>query len=293
MQHRTKMKAMGSVLAVTALLLTGCSSSEDSAESTTTNSFPADSTMAKIAAKGKLVVGTAYDTPLFSVKNPTTGEIEGFDAAFSRLVAEKLTGSADNIEWVETASENRMPFLENGKVDIVIKTFTITAERDERIDFAGPYYLVGQDMMVRADYTKVTKVEDLNDPSIKVCDGVGTVTSENIRKSAPDANITEVEDTNLCVEGVKDGRFDVYVDDDAYMGGVVALTPDEIKLVGAPFTKEGLGWGIANNDPVFQAWLNELLQTAIDDGTWVKFYDASIGSVLGTKPQIPTVGMIP
>ena len=70
------MKAMGSLLAVTALLLTGCSSSEDSAESTTTNSFPADSTMAKIAAKGKLVVGTAYDTPLFSVKNPTTGEIE-------------------------------------------------------------------------------------------------------------------------------------------------------------------------------------------------------------------------
>jgi glutamate transport system substrate-binding protein len=292
MQHKTKMRAMGSVLAVAALLLSGCSSSDEAA-APAENNFPADSTMAKIAAKGKLVVGTAYDTPLFSVKDPTTGEIKGFDADFSRLVAEKLTGSADNIEWIETSGENRMPFIESGKVDIVIKTFTITAERDERIDFVGPYYLVGQDMLVRKDYTTVTKVEDLNDPAIKVCDGTGTVTSENIRKKAPNANITEVDDTNLCVEGVKDGRFDVYVDDDAYLGGVVALTPDEIKLVGAPFTQEGLGWGIGNNDTVFQTWLNDLLKTAIEDGTWRKYYDTSIGSVLGTEPQVPTVGVIP
>ncbi len=289
MQKRTTVKVLGSVLAIAALLLSGCSKSGGSAA----NSFPADSTMAKIAAKGKLTVGVAFDTALFSVKNPTTGAIEGFDADFARLVAEKLTGSADNIEWVETSGENRMPFIESGKVDMVIKTFTITAERDLRIDFAGPYYLVGQDMMVRKDYTKVTKVDDLNDPTIKVCDGTGTVTSANIRKTSPNANITEVDDTNLCVEGVKDGRFDVYVDDDSYMGGVVAQAPDKIKLVGAPFTKEGLGWGLGNNDTVFKTWLNALLQTAIDDGTWKKFYDANIGSVLGTEPQIPTVGVLP
>ena len=289
MQNRTKAKALGSVLAIAALLLSGCSSSGGSAD----NNFPADSTMAKIAAKGKVTVGVAYDTALFSVKNPTTGAIEGFDADFARLVAEKLTGSADNIEWVETSGENRMPFIESGKVDLVIKTFTITDERELRIDFAGPYYLVGQDMMVRADYTKVTKVNDLNNAGIKVCVGTGTVTAGNIRLTSPKANITEVDDTNLCVEGVIDNRFDVYVDDDSYMGGVVAQRPDKIKMVGAPFTKEGLGWGLMNNDTVFKTWLNELLQTAIDDGTWKKFYDANIGSILGTAPQIPTVGVTP
>jgi ABC-type amino acid transport substrate-binding protein len=63
MQNRTKAKALGSVLAIAALLLSGCSSSGGSAD----NNFPADSTMAKIAAKGKVTVGVAYDTALFSV----------------------------------------------------------------------------------------------------------------------------------------------------------------------------------------------------------------------------------
>lgn len=289
MQNRSKVKAIGSVLAIAALLLSGCSKSGGSAA----NSFPADSTMAKIAAKGKVTIGVAFDSALFSVKNPTTGQVEGIDTDFARLVAEKLTGSADNLELVETSGENRIPFIKSGKVDMVIRTFTITPERALQIDFAGPYYLLGQDMMVRADYTKVTKVDDLNDPTIKVCDGTGTVSSANIRLTSPNAKITEVDDPNLCVEGVKDGRFDVYVDDDSYMGGIVAQAPDKIKLVGAPFTKEALGWGIKKDDTVFKTWLNELLQTSIDDGTWEKFYDANIGSVLGTKPQIPTVGVLP
>src|SRR5579871_2079560 len=82
------------------------------------DTFPADSTMAKIQKKGKLVVGTSLNTMMFSVRNPMTGQTEGFEGDLARLLAKKLTGSEDNVEWVKTTTENRLPFVQNGRVDV-------------------------------------------------------------------------------------------------------------------------------------------------------------------------------
>ena len=279
------------------LALAGCSSGSASSPSgssevtASVSAFPDGSTMAKIQDRGKVVVGTAFDIPLFAVKNPTTGKVQGFDADIARLLAAKLTGSSENVEFVETTADNREPFASSGKVDMVIETYSITPERQEVISFAGPYYVAGQDLLVPQDSTGIESVADLNGK--KVCAVSGTVTKDNVLAKAPDADITEFADGKQCVEGVKDGRFDSYVDDDVTLIGEVELAPDQLRLVGAPFTKEPYGIGIKKDDAAFQDFLNKELTEAIDDGSWRKVYDANIGSVTNADPQIPTPGDIP
>jgi len=132
------------------------------ASASTVEQFPADSTMAKIQKRGKLVVGSSLNTLMFSSRNPMTGDVEGFEADLARMLAKKLTGSEDNIEWVSTTPENRIPLVENKRVDMVIATMTVTDERKKVIGFAGPYYLAGQDSLVRADDDSIRKTADLD-----------------------------------------------------------------------------------------------------------------------------------
>lgn len=290
---------IGVAAAAAAGMLASCSASSSSPgsdggvvkPSAAPTTFAPGTTMAAIQQRGKLIVGTAFDTTLFGVKNPTNGKVEGFDADIGRLMAAKITGSADNIEFVETTAENREPFASTGKVDMVIMTYSITPARQKVISFAGPYYIAGQDMLVRKDSTGIKAVTDLNGKT--VCAVSGTVTKDNVLAKAPQAKVTEFTDGKQCVEGVKDGRFDTYVDDDVTHIGEVQLAPDQLRLVGAPFTKEPYGIGIKKGDTAFQKFLNATLTSAISDGTWRKIYDANIASVSKTEPQIPTPGTIP
>src|ERR1700733_8962910 len=114
--------------------------------------FPADSTMAKLAAAGTLRVGTKFDQPLFGLKG-LDGKPVGFDVEVSKIVAAKLGIPADKITYTETPSKIREDVLVNNQVDMVVATYTINNARKQKISFAGPYYVAGQDLMVKADNT--------------------------------------------------------------------------------------------------------------------------------------------
>src|SRR4051794_26108677 len=170
-----------SLLAVGLLAAAAACGGDDSDASSTTTSgsatsatataatFPADSTMAKLKAAGKITIGTKFDQPLFGLKNPTTNEVEGFDAEIGRLLANQLfgDGGADKVEFVETPSKVREDSIQQGKVDLVIATYTINDARKQVVDFAGPYYVAGQDILVKKDNTAIKGVADLNGK--KVC----------------------------------------------------------------------------------------------------------------------------
>jgi glutamate transport system substrate-binding protein len=110
-------------------------------------SFAEGTTMARLKSAGKVTVGTKFDQPLFGLKN-LEGKPEGFDVEIAKLIAGEMGISADNISWVETVSANREPFIQQDKVDFVVATYTINDERKQVVDFAGPYYEAGQDIMV-------------------------------------------------------------------------------------------------------------------------------------------------
>jgi glutamate transport system substrate-binding protein len=279
-----------STVAVGALLvasLAACSSGTKKAGDTAKTQFPAGSTMEKIQKRGKLIVGTDDATPLFSIKNPTTGKMEGFDADIARLIAKEITGSENNVEFIQTTAENREPFIETGKVDVVVETYSITDERKRVVSFAGPYYVAGQDMLVAKSDTSIKSVEDLNGKT--VCAITGTTTERNVKDAAPNAKVVNFEGANTCIEGVKDGRFPVYVDDDVTLIGNVEQNPDQLKMVGAPFTKEPYGIGLKKDDDTFRSFLNDLLEKHIKNGTWEKLFQDNIGKISGTKPVVPTI----
>ena len=103
--------------------------------------------MAKLKEAGKITVGTKFDQPLFGLKNPD-GKPEGFDVEIAKLIAGEMGIADDKIDFIEAVSANREPFIQQGKVDIVVATYTINDTRKQVVDFAGPYYVAGQDIMV-------------------------------------------------------------------------------------------------------------------------------------------------
>ena len=116
--------------------------------------------MEKLSKAKKITIGTKFDQPLFGQKGPDN-KPRGFDVAIGSLVASRLGIPYEKIEWVETVSINREPFVEQGRVDIVVATYTINDERKKVIDFAGPYYEAGQSLMVLKSNNEVKGPEDL------------------------------------------------------------------------------------------------------------------------------------
>ncbi|HTR06034.1 MAG TPA: glutamate ABC transporter substrate-binding protein [Paraburkholderia sp.] len=250
------------------------------------DSVPTDSTMEKIQKRGKLVVGTSQNSLMFSVRNPISGQTEGFEADLARMLAKKLTGSADNVEFVKTTPENRLPLLQSGRVDVVISTLTINDQRKKVISFAGPYYIAGQDILTRRADTSIRSVADLTGKTACVLNG--TTVEDNVKKFAPQTKFVTFADTPACVEGVVDGRFDAYVDDGAMLAGEALRQPNKFRIVGKPFTREPWGVGVSKDAPAFRNWINAQLEQSIKDGTWNKLYAKNLEGTLG-QPQVPTI----
>jgi glutamate transport system substrate-binding protein len=257
---------------------------------TTAAAAMGESTMAKIKAKGKIVIGTKFDQPLFGLKNPTTNEVDGFDAEIGRLLAKKIFGDdiKGKVEFVETTSKVREEAIEQGKVDLVIATYTINAARKERVGFAGPYYTAGQDLLVKKGDTSITGVESLDGK--KVCSVQGSTSLKNLAEKAPkaDASIT-FDKYSLCVEALLDGRVNAVTTDNVILLGFVADNADKVQLVGKPFTQEPYGIGVKKDDKDFRGWVNDQLEAMAKDGSYAKAWDATAGKSGQKAPTPPAV----
>ncbi len=104
--------------------------------------------MEKLATAGKIRVGVKFDQPGLSQKN-LRGDLEGFDIEIVKVITEGLGLKPGDIEWIETSSSNREPFLQQNKVDMVVASYGVNEKRKKVVSFAGPYVTNGQDVMVR------------------------------------------------------------------------------------------------------------------------------------------------
>jgi glutamate transport system substrate-binding protein len=284
--------------AATGLLLAGCSSeagnqAEQTADETaaveTDVQFDPGTTMARLHDAGKITVGTKIDQPGFGLMNPQTNKPEGFDVEIAKLIAAKLGIEADNITWTETVSANREPFIQNGQVDIVVATYTINDARKQVVDFAGPYYEAGQDIMVaKGNPEKIEGPDDLAGKT--VCSVEGSTPAQNIRDNYPQAKLTTYDVYSKCADDLKNGNVQAVTTDNVILTGLVAGSPDAFELVGKPFTKEPYGIGLKKGDDQFRAFINDTLQESFDDGDWAKAWDRTAGDITGTKaPEPPTI----
>lgn len=240
--------------------------------------FAADSTMAKIVQKGKLTVGVKFDQPGFGLKDPVSGKVDGFDVQMAKEIGKALGLKEDQIEFVEAVSANRIPFLQEDKVDLVIATMTINADRKQQIDFSRPYYLAGQSILVKKDNTTIKSVDDLNGKN--VCSVQGSTSEKNIQTKAPQANLLSLTGYAACVDSMKSGRVEAVSTDDIILAGFAA-SDNTLKLVGGQFTQEPYGIGVKKGKTDFVQFIDALLAKELSDGTWDKIYDKYLGKVEG------------
>src|SRR5918997_728488 len=177
--------------------------------------FPEDTTMGRIQAAGEIKIGVKYDVPPFGFKNPQTDEIEGFDVDLGRAIAEKL-GVEPN--FMEAISDNRIPFLEDGTVDLVLSTMTINAERNQEIEFSEPYYIATGRILVPQD-SDIAGVEDL--AGTTVCTALGSTYEETLKEQAPEADLRLVDSYSECLELIQNGAVDAVSTDDVILTGMI------------------------------------------------------------------------
>ena len=252
--------------------------------------FAAGTTMAAIQTKGKLVVGTKFDQPLFGLKNPTNNQVEGFDVEVAKIIARAIFGTdiTNKVEYQEATSKVRETVIQDGKVDIVVATYTINDERKKVVDFAGPYYVAGQDILVKKANTTITGVESL--AGKKVCTVQGSTSLTNVQKTAPQADVSITFDKySLCVEALKDGRVEAVTTDNVILLGFINDDPANLKLVNKPFTTEPYGIGLKKDDAAFRTFVNDTLEKAYKDGSWKKAWDDTAGKTGQAAPTPPPV----
>jgi glutamate transport system substrate-binding protein len=250
-------------------------------------SFAEGTTMARLNQAGTVTVGTKFDQPLFGLKN-LEGKPEGFDVEIAKLIAGELGIAADKVNFIESVSANREPFIQQDKVDFVVATYTINDKRKQVVDFAGPYYEAGQDIMVAKNNPEgIAGPEDL--AGKKVCSVTGSTPAENIRTNYPDAELTEFDVYSKCAEALKNKQVQAVTTDNVILLGLISQDPEAFELVGKPFTKEPYGIGLKKGDTEFRTFINDTLEKIEQDGRWLAAWDATAGKVATEKPTPPTI----
>ncbi|MBA2561266.1 MAG: glutamate ABC transporter substrate-binding protein [Propionibacteriales bacterium] len=247
--------------------------------------FPAGSTMAKLADAGKMTIGVKIDQPGIGFLKPGAEMPEGFDIEIGRIVAGALGIEDSDVTWKETISDNREPYLIDGTDDIVVASYSITEDRRKVVGQAGPYYVTGQQLLVREeDKDKITGPDDLK--GIKVCSVTGSTsltTAEDEYGADPVPQGTYSE----CVDALENKTTDAVTTDGAILLGYEAENPDELQVVGEPFSEERYGVGYKKGDTDFCQFITDTLQKAMDDGTWAKAFEATLGQSGVETPEPP------
>ncbi len=248
-------------LVIGTLVVAGCGDDDDDDggsgggggdQAAETKQYPANSTLGKIQEAGEITIGVKYDVPPFGFENPQSGEIEGFDVDIGRYIAEELGVEP---KFVEAISDNRIPFLERGTVDLILSTMTINQERDMEIDFSEPYY-IAQGRILVPKGSDIKGVEDL--AGKRVCTALGSTYEETIREEAPDADLKLVDTYSECLELLQNKAIDAISTDDVILTGMI-IQDDTLEMVGDKLTTEPYGVGIKDGDKQMKTFVDGVL----------------------------------
>ncbi|WP_367046258.1 glutamate ABC transporter substrate-binding protein [Streptomyces sp. Je 1-332] len=253
--------------------------------------LPQSSTWKKAKRRGHLVVGAKEDQPFLGEKNPATGQYTGFDIEIAKMISASLGFDPNSIRFRTIASANRETALQNGQIDYYVGTYTINDLRKKLVGFAGPYYMAGQGLLVRTDEDDINGPQDLNGK--RVCSAAGSTPYQRIQKEYPKAILVAYDTYSVCVDNLLTYQVDAVTTDDAILIGYAAKVPDELKVVGKPFSKEPYGIGVPRSDNALRFAVDDALAAREKDGDWKKAYDATLGLSGVPAPKPPAIDRYP
>lgn len=224
-------------------------------------------TLEEVKKRGKLVAGVKADFPPFGYVD-RSGKNLGFDVDVAHYFTKALFGDESRVELVAVTSGNRIPFLQSGKIDIIIATVTITDERRQVVEFSDPYFLSGSLLLVSKP-SAIRGVEDLAGKTVAVIQGA--IQDKDIEQLAPKANRVKFGKVSEAVLAVKGGRADAFAQDDILILTLAKDNPD-MKAVGKPFIARPYGIAVRKGDLEFIKWVNDQLAKMKADGTYDKLW---------------------
>ncbi|MGW0672295.1 glutamate ABC transporter substrate-binding protein [Streptomyces sp. NPDC002746] len=253
--------------------------------------LPDSRTWTQAKKRGYLRVGAKEDQPYLGEKDPATGVYSGFDIEIARMMSASLGFDPKTIRFKTIASANRETALQNGQIDYYVGTYTINDMRKKLVGFAGPYYMAGQGLLVRTDENDIHGPQDLAGKT--VCSAAGSTPYQRIAADYPKADLVSYDTYSICVDNLLTYQVDVVTTDDAILLGFAAKAPDEMKVVGKPFSKEPYGIGVPRGDNALRAALNNALEANEKNGNWKKAYEATLGLSGAPAPKPPPIDRYP
>jgi glutamate transport system substrate-binding protein len=279
---------MAVVGALALALTTAACGGDDSGSGSSSGGSTASGIVGKASSDKKLVVGVKADQPGLGLQ--TGGAYTGFDIEIAKIIAKGLGVPDTGIEWKTTVSANREPFIQQGQVDIVVATYTINDERKKVVNFAGPYYQAGQDLLVPTA-SAITGPESL--AGKKVCSVSGSTPAKRIQTEYKDAQLQQFDSYSKCVTALAGGQVDAVTTDDIILAGYAAQDQyaGKFKVVGKKFSEEPYGIGLKKDDVEGCNKINEILKTSATDGSYKAAWDSTLGKSGQAAPELDVAAL--
>ncbi|WLD95490.1 transporter substrate-binding domain-containing protein [Alkalihalobacillus sp. AL-G] len=235
-------------------------------------------TLDGIKERGKLVAGVKYDVKLFGLKDPESGDVKGYDIDLMKALAKHIFGEDKDIdeilELVQVNSKTRMEMASSGEIDLASATATITAEREETVDFSNVYFVAGQSLLVK-EGSDIKSIEDLGADTTVIA-VKGSTSEKNIREKAPDAKVSLYDDYAQAFTALKSGKGDTLTTDNAILAGMHKQDPSYV-LTGGLFTEEPYGMIFNSEDDEFREYVNDFLNEMKESGELAEIHKKWFG----------------
>ena len=249
------------------------------------SAFDDGTRMKELADAGTINVGVKFDQPGLGFKDAASDIPTGFDVEMAKVLVASLgidPNDTEKVKYVETISDNREPFLQDGTVDLVLASYSITDERRAVVGQAGPYLVTGQQLLVAAD-SDIESVEDVKGE--EVCSVTGSTSLDNIE--AQGAKPVGFDTYSECVEKVLDGTVSAMSTDGTILAGYAAQNEGDLKVVGDEFSEENIGVGYSKDYPEMCQWIVDTITAAYEDGTYEEAFNATLGPSGVEVPELP------
>lgn len=260
---------IAAVLAASALVLSACGS-EDSDSGGTDGEA---ATEGGGSSEG-VTIGIKYDQPGLGLQEGN--EYSGMDVDVAKAVVEKLGMSESDITWQESPSAQRETLLETGQVDMIFATYSITDERKEKVQFAGPYFTAGQSLLVATD-SDITGIDTLDGKLL--CSVTGSTSQDKVKEEVPGVQLQKYSTYSECVSQLANGTINAVTTDDAILAGFAAQEQNagKLKVVGDTFSKERYGVGLPKDSDQCEE-INTIIEGLWEDGTMETIISDNLGA---------------
>jgi polar amino acid transport system substrate-binding protein len=247
-------------------------------------SMPAGSSMARIAARGRLIVGADQDAYLMGYRDPETGKLSGFDIDIARQIAKAIFGDPDRIQFIAINAADRIPKIRDGSVDLVVRRMAITCDRLRQVSFSTDYLDSPQRVLVMRG-SGYRSIADLG--GRRVCAATGSLNIQVIQQAPSHPVAVAANNISDCLVMLQQGQVQAISTDQVGLIGLAAQDPGT-EIVGGPLNDNPIGVAMRLEAKDLVRFVNGVLDRIRSDGTWTAIYRHWLGRYTAVpSPPLP------